>query len=167
MWSFLAEQCFSSCKTQMGCLKTLSCRVFFSKKRPKTVHFGKAPRGSWSHWPMDHTLVARHRKPKIRPIEDVEGLPNWHSSKEPACQCRRHKRWGFSSWIWKIPGIGNDCPFQYSCLENPTDRGAWRATVHGVTKSQTLLSWSTIEDVWKHWSSLKSRFPLPSWWISA
>ena len=31
-------------------------------------------------------------------------------------------------------------PLQYSCLENPMDRGAWRATVHGVTKSQTQLS---------------------------
>ena len=32
-------------------------------------------------------------------------------------------------------GEGNGNPFQYSCLENPTDRGAWRATVHGVAKS--------------------------------
>ena len=32
-------------------------------------------------------------------------------------------------------GGGNDNPFQYSCLENPTDRGAWWATVHGVAKS--------------------------------
>ena len=31
-------------------------------------------------------------------------------------------------------------PLQYSCLENPMDRGAWRATVHEVTKSQTRLS---------------------------
>ena len=31
-------------------------------------------------------------------------------------------------------------PLQYSCLENPMDRGAWRASVHGVAKSQTLLS---------------------------
>ena len=35
-------------------------------------------------------------------------------------------------------GKGNS--HQYSCLENPTDRGAWMATVHGVTKSQTRLS---------------------------
>ena len=35
---------------------------------------------------------------------------------------------------------GNGNPLQYSCLENPTDRGAWRATVYGVTKSQTPLS---------------------------
>ena len=41
-----------------------------------------------------------------------------------------------------IPGLGrsprerNDSPLLYSCLENPTDRGAWWATVRGVTKSQ-------------------------------
>ena len=40
----------------------------------------------------------------------------------------------------KYPGEGNGNPLQYSCLENPTDRGAWRATVHGVAKSQTRLS---------------------------
>ena len=35
------------------------------------------------------------------------------------------------------PGGGNGNPLQYSCLENPMDRGAWRATVHGAAKSQT------------------------------
>ena len=35
------------------------------------------------------------------------------------------------------PGEGNGNLFQYSCLENPMDRGAWQATVHGVTKSWT------------------------------
>ena len=39
----------------------------------------------------------------------------------------------------RSPGEGNDHPFQYSCSELPTDRGAWWATVHGVTKSQTRL----------------------------
>ena len=37
------------------------------------------------------------------------------------------------------PGEGNGYPLQYSCLENPMDRGAWWATVHGVTKGQTQL----------------------------
>ena len=37
-------------------------------------------------------------------------------------------------------GEGNGTPLQYSCLENPMDGGAWWAAVHGVTKSQTLLS---------------------------
>ena len=37
----------------------------------------------------------------------------------------------------RYPGEGNGNPLQYSCLENPMDRGAWQATVHRVTKSQT------------------------------
>ena len=39
-----------------------------------------------------------------------------------------------------VPGVGNGNPLQYSCLENPMDRGAWPSTVHGVSKSQTQLS---------------------------
>ena len=35
----------------------------------------------------------------------------------------------------RSPGEGNGNPFQYSCLENPMDRGAWRAMVHGVAES--------------------------------
>ena len=42
--------------------------------------------------------------------------------------------------LGRSPGEGNGNPLQYSCLENPMDRGAWQATVHGVTKSQTELS---------------------------
>ena len=38
-----------------------------------------------------------------------------------------------------IPGAGNGNPFQYSCLENPLDRGAWQAMVHSVAKHQTQL----------------------------
>ena len=42
----------------------------------------------------------------------------------------------------RSPGEGNGNPLQYSCLEEPTDRGAWWATVYGVTKSQTRLGLS-------------------------
>ena len=42
--------------------------------------------------------------------------------------------------LGRSPGGGNDNPLQYSCLENPMARGAWRAAVHAVTKSQTRLS---------------------------
>ena len=42
--------------------------------------------------------------------------------------------------LGRPPGEGNGNPRQYSCLENPMDRGAWQATVHGVTKSQARLS---------------------------
>ena len=43
----------------------------------------------------------------------------------------------------RSPGEENGNPLQYSCLENPVDRGAWRATVHGSAKSQTQLSHCT------------------------
>ena len=42
--------------------------------------------------------------------------------------------------LGRSPGEGNGNPLQYYCLENPTDRGPWSATVHGVTKSRTRLS---------------------------
>ena len=44
----------------------------------------------------------------------------------------------------RSPGGGHDNPLQYSCLENPMDREAWRATVHGVTKSWTPLKWLSM-----------------------
>ena len=40
----------------------------------------------------------------------------------------------------RSPGVENGNPLQYSCLEHPMDRGAWGATVHGVTKSQAQLN---------------------------
>ena len=46
---------------------------------------------------------------------------------------------GFIPGSARSPGRGNGNPLQYSCLENPMDRGAWWATVHGVAKSQTGL----------------------------
>ena len=42
--------------------------------------------------------------------------------------------------LGRSPGEGSGNPLQYSCLENSMDRGAWRATVHGVTKSRIRLS---------------------------
>ena len=39
--------------------------------------------------------------------------------------------------LGRSPGGGNGSSLQYSCLENPMDRGSWRATAHGVAKSQT------------------------------
>ena len=39
--------------------------------------------------------------------------------------------------LGRSPGVGNGKSFQFSCLGNPTDRGAWWATIHGVIKKQT------------------------------
>ena len=47
---------------------------------------------------------------------------------------------GLIARLGRSPGKRNGNPLQYSCLENHMDRGAWSATVHGVTKGQTQLS---------------------------
>ena len=71
------------------------------------------------------------------------GFPVGASSKEPACQCRGHKR-------HKIPGSGrsseggHENPLQYSCLKNPMDRGVGRVTVHSVTKRYDWSNWACI-----------------------
>ena len=65
------------------------------------------------------------------------GFPGGSDGKESACNA------GDLGSILKSgrsPGEENGYPLQYSCLENSMDRGDWRATVHGVAKSQTRLS---------------------------
>ena len=59
------------------------------------------------------------------------GLPGGSDSKESA-----YNAGDLDSipGLGRSPGEGNGNPLQYSCLENPMDRGAWWATVHGVTK---------------------------------
>ena len=54
--------------------------------------------------------------------------------KESACNAREV---GSIPMSGRSPGEGNGTPLQCSCLENPMDRGAWQAAVHGVAKSQT------------------------------
>ena len=46
-------------------------------------------------------------------------------------------------------GEGNGNPLKYSCLKNPTDRGAWQAIVHGVTKSQAQLSMHSWKNIYE------------------
>ena len=73
------------------------------------------------------------------------GLPRRDSSKESACQCKRHKRCRFDPWVGKILWRRKCIPLQYSCLENSMDRRSWQAAFHGVTKSQTRLSGPSTE----------------------
>ena len=67
----------------------------------------------------------------------LKGLPCGSDGKESACNAGDE---GSIPRSRRSPGEGNGYPFQYSCLENSTDRGAWWATVHGLSKSQTRLS---------------------------
>ena len=61
------------------------------------------------------------------------------SGKEPTCQGRGRKDAGSIPGLGGSPRGGHGNPLQCSCLEDPMDRGAWRATVHRVTKNQARL----------------------------
>ena len=61
----------------------------------------------------------------------------WLSSSSSSSQYRRFKSCDSISGSGRFPTGGHGNPLQYSCLESPMDRGAWRAVVHSVTKSQT------------------------------
>ena len=65
----------------------------------------------------------------------------------------------------RSPGVGNVNPLQYSCLENPMDRGAWQATVHDVTKSLTWLSdWAYTHVLFKYMLSCYLKiYPTVKW----
>ena len=62
--------------------------------------------------------------------------PGGSAGNEPACNVGDL---GSIPVLGRSPGEGNSHPLQYSCLEKPMNRGAWRATVHGVTRSRTPL----------------------------
>ena len=68
-------------------------------------------------------------------VNRILGLPRWLSGKESTCQCRRHRRPRFHPESGRSPWRGNANSLQYSCQDNPLDRGAGQVTVHWVVKS--------------------------------
>ena len=95
--------------------------------------------------------------------------PGGSDGKESACSVGN---------LGLIPGLGRSSvggtgnPLQHSCLENPMDRGAWRATVHIITKSQTWLSYEacmhacTSVSVFVSWQHIDLRTKCESWWMN-
>ena len=83
------------------------------------------------------------------------GLPGGSDGKRIRLPCRRL---GFGPRVRKMPWRRICNPLQYSCLENPLDRGDWQVTVHGVSKS-----WHTSQDFslnfgfWGPWPSARAR----------
>ena len=82
----------------------------------------------------------------------LQGCPGGSDGKAPVCNAGDP---GSISGLGRSPGEGNGSPLQHSCLENPMDRGAWWATVHGVARSQTRLGASTYS------LTVSSATPLP------
>ena len=68
------------------------------------------------------------------------GFPRWLSGKESACQVGDTREAGLIPGSERSSAEGNGNPLQYSCQENPVDRGTWWAIVHGVAKSWTQLN---------------------------
>ena len=88
----------------------------------------RIPTGSLEH--LDHIL------PEVRVTSSVLGCPGSPDSEESTCSAGDR---GSIPGSGRSPGEGEGSPLQYSRLENPMDRGAWRAAVHGVAKHQTRL----------------------------
>ena len=73
-------------------------------------------------------------------LSTVHGLLRWLSGKEPTANAGDAEDTGSVPGSGRSPGEGNGNPLHYTCLKNPMDRGAWRVTLHGVTKNRTQLS---------------------------
>ena len=91
------------------------------------------------------TLLALSRVPPIIKLCDISqaymDFPGGSDGKECAYQWRSCKRDRLDLQVREIPGGGRGNSLQYSCLKNPMDRGAWKATVHRLAKNWTHLKW--------------------------
>ena len=107
--------------------------------------YGDSLRKLKTEWPEDpalplldvHADKTLNSNKYLHPYTHSEGFPRWHSwwriclpMQETQVQCLR----------WEIPWSGKWHPLQYSCLDNPMDRGAWQTIVHAAAKIQTRLS---------------------------
>ena len=81
--------------------------------------------------------MARLRKNSGRYLSDGASLVD-QVVKNPPANAGDVRDMGLIFEPGRYPGVGNGDMLQYSCLRNPLDRGAWRATVHGVTKESNV-----------------------------
>ena len=120
--SFSRESSWSRDWTYVSCIGT---RILYLWATWEVLKYWQ---GSW----VMSTLIANRSKssvendlPLSREVKHSYSLKqSGASAKEPACQCRRHKRHGFDPRLRKIPWRRGWNPLQYSCLENPMNRGA-------------------------------------------
>ena len=94
----------------------------------------------------------------------IKGFPDFSVVKKKKSACNKRDGGSVSS----IPGSGRfpgENPLQYSCLDNPTDRGAWWTTIHGVTKSMgSRLSMRTWAWAWSLITSQMPHLQMSSFW---
>ena len=94
---------------------------------------GYSPRGC-KHKVEKIQRFPKKLKAELLYLPTIAGFPGSSNGKESACNAGDL---GSILGLGRSSGEGNGNPLQYSCLGNPMDRGAWRATVHGVTERWT------------------------------
>ena len=109
------------------------------KWQPTPVFLPGEAQGWWSLvgcrlWGLTESDTTEVTQQQQQQQQSISGFPKF------ACQCSRWRDPGLIPKSGRFPGVGNGNPLQYSCLENPGDRGAWRATVHEV--AQRRHDWS-------------------------
>ena len=103
-----------------------------------------------------HTMWLKTQMDILANSVEYGGFPSGSDGKESAAIQETQVQSGSG----RSPGEGDGYPFQFSCLENSTDRGAWRATVRGVVESRTRLSNY-------HWHRLTDRTEYGPWGVAA
>ena len=112
------------------------------KWQPTPVFLPENPMDRGALWVTVHGVTKSHTRLKQPSVHWVKCFTIGSAGKESSCNA------GDTGDVDLIPGLGrssgggNGNPVQYSCLQNPKDRGVWWVTVHGVARSQTWLSTS-------------------------
>ena len=112
------------------------------------VRFSLSPKGWENPWkPMGRMFLAGRKQVQSRSIKELGKDRETYRQGEhfPGGLVNKESAWnsgelGLIPGLGWSPGEGNGYPLQYSCLENPMDRGAWWAIVQEVTKSWTQMS---------------------------
>ena len=126
-WVAIIEKDF--CSSEWLCCCPVHFKFTFPVLRCEKVTFTFEP-----HWSKTVQQVC-HCNFFFKNYSYLRDFPGSTSGKEPTCQCRRLKDVGLIPGPGRSSGGGHGNPLQYSCLENPMDRGAWWTTVRRVTES--------------------------------
>ena len=113
--------------------------LFFSEPPPPAHHASSSCSSLWKHFFFCRSTLPRRFRRKKNLFHFKQDILDGSAGKESACHTEDI---GGTSLVPGSgrPGKGSGYPLQYSCLENPMDRGAWWPTAQSIGKSQTRLS---------------------------